>query len=508
MIRALCAALAALVVSAGAPAPGADGLWIRGGQVVDGGGGPAFAADVLVRGDTIVAIGKIDPAKARGARVIDAAGKVVTPGFIDSHAHGDALDDGASFQNFTAQGVTTIVMGQDGETAGAYGPRALPFEAWQAAVERRGLELNIAGLIGHGTLKEQVESDQTTTPEQQKRMEALLDAGMKAGAFGMSTGLEYVPGLQSKPEELEGLAKVVGRADGVIMSHMRTENSGEIGGAIDELLDQGRFARVHVSHIKVVLAKSPFEAQVVLGQLSEARARGIKVTADVYPYLAGFNTLILVYPPWANTQAEWDEAVKHRRPELEAYLRDRVNLRNGPDAILLATPPYAGKTLGQVARERGKPFPDVIIDEFGFDGPKAAHFVMNAQAQDVFILDGNTSFASDGAPLMDHPRSYGTMARIFEAYVATGLLPIEAAVHKASAVPAETLGLKDRGMLKVGMKADLVVFDPAAVRALATWEKPRVLAEGFDTVVINGKIAREHGKPVERWPGRLLRHGR
>jgi N-acyl-D-amino-acid deacylase len=481
-------------------------LLLSNAQVVDGLGGPAYEADILVRGDTIVFVGQADESRVRAGRTVAANGRVAAPGFIDTHAHSDILDPAVSFENFVAQGVTTIILGQDGGSPRTADGNRIPLRTWLAAVEKREPELNVAVLSGHGTLRQTAgaTSDALPTPQQFARMKEMLREDLAAGALGLSTGLEYVPGRYSSREELIELAKVVGKVDGVVVSHLRTEDSGQIGGAIDELLEQGRHARVHLSHVKIVLGKRAEEATAVLKQLEEARSRGISVTGDVYPYLAGYNDLGLVYPPWAKAKNQFELAARERRHELESYLLARVNLRNGPGAILLASAPYSGMTLEQVAQQKRKPFQKIIVD-LGYGGPKAAHFVMSQPVQDVFILDENIAIATDGGPTIAHPRSFGTFAKVLEEYVVRDRrMSLEAAVRKMTALPAQAMGLRDRGVLRAGAKADIVLFDPRKIAAKATWEKPALFAQGFDLVLINGRPAREEGRMNRNTSGRVL----
>jgi N-acyl-D-amino-acid deacylase len=503
----LALSLAAALMAGGAfAAPGLD-LVIRNARVVDGSGRPAFTANVGVRGDTIVAVGK---AKLSGRRVIDAHGRVLTPGFIDSHAHGDPLE--SPMRNFLSQGVTLIVLGQDGRTPGASDEDdetgGMGFRQWRDAVDRHGLNLNVAALAGFGTLREAAGAGvKTATPQQQAREAVLLQQDMDAGAFGMSSGLEYVPDRYGSVGELVALARVVGSNDGVVESHMRTENHGEISGAIDELIAQGRYARANISHIKVVSGHGAAEGDEVLAQIARARARGVRLTADVYPYTAGFADFSLVYPDWAKQESEFKDAVAHRRNELEAAIRTKVLGRNGPSAILIASGPDSGLTVEQAAKKAGKPFETYIVDA-GYGGPAAAHFVMDAALQDRFVASPLIAFSTDGSPGMKHPRSWGSYSRIIEEFVVKRhALSLEQAVRKATGYPAhDILGLTDRGFVRPGMKADLVLFDPLKVHTRATWEKPAQAAEGFDVVVVNGKVAWEDGGLTDAHAGRLLRH--
>ena len=480
-------------------------LFIRNGLVIDGTGTPGYPADVLVRGDRIVRIGRIDPQTVHAAHVIDASGKVVTPGFIDAHSHGDPLATPA-LENFLAMGVTTICIGQDGES-----PPSLA--EWMHEVEQTQPGTNVATFVGHGTLRELagVEPVTVPTPGQMQRMQSLVRDAMQAGCLGLSTALEYQPGSFADLDELVALAEPVGRAGGLVMSHMRSEDDDQIEAALAELLAQGERASspVHVSHIKVVYGHGACRAEQILALMVAARERGERVTADIYPYNASYTGIGIVFPAWAKPPYDYAAVVRERRAELAAYLRQRVVQRNGPEATLLATPPWTGKTLAQVAREAGKPFEDVLIDDIGLDGADAAYFVMDAALQERLLLDPHVMICSDGSQSGHHPRGHGAFARVIREFVTRRhLLTLEAAVYKMTGLTAATVGLDgcQRGRLAEGFAADVLVFDPQAVHDMATYETPHQLARGFDWVIVNGKIARSPSGTSEVRAGRLLRH--
>lgn len=490
-------------------------LWIKGGLVADGSGSVPVRADVLTKDDRIVYVGA--PKASQAQEIIDATGKVVAPGFIDTHAHGDPLEDG-SFENFVLQGVTSVVLGQDGRTPGYASERGTDEQAppggrkrldqWLSALSNASLQTNVASLVGHGTLRWQagVGVDSPGTPDQLEQMRAILRQDLDAGAYGMSSGLEYVPGRFAQVEELTALAEIVGRAGGVVMSHMRSEDEDKIGVAIDELIAQGASARVQVSHLKIVFARSPRDSDRVLAQLDGARARGVAITADVYPYLAGYGDLSLIYPPWAKTREAWNQALTADRPKLEAYLRERIAQRGGADAILLADAPYANKTLGKLAAEMRLPPEKLVIDVMGFGGPNAAHFIMRADVQDRLICWPHAAISTDGGPWVRHPRSWGTYPKVLQEHVRErGLMTLEQAVYKMSALPAEVVRLEGRGRIGVGDHADMVIFDPKTIRSRATWDHPDRPPEGIDQVIVNGCVQVAGGRLTANHCGRVLR---
>ena len=477
---------------------------IKGGQVIDGSGAPARRADVLIQGDKIVKIGDISAEQAAGATVIDANGKVVTPGFIDAHSHYKAIKH-PDADNFLAMGVTTVCLGQDGE-------HPTDLAKWIDTVEEAGLGVNVAMFVGHGTVRELAGVNYKRDPNATElaRMEQIVRDTLDLGCFGLTTGLEYLPGMYAGIDELATIAKPVAEVDGLVMSHMRSEDDDKIEDAIAELLEQGRRsgARVQVSHIKVTYGKGAKRAEEVLKILQAARDHGQDVTADIYPYTASFTGIAIVFPEWAKPPNKYKEVVETRRAELEEYLRKRVAQRNGPEATLIGTPPWAGKTLKQVAQEAGKPFEDVLIDDIELYGAQAAYFVMDDALQQRLMIDPHVMICSDGSCTARHPRGHGTFARIINEFVnKRHALKLEDAVHKMTGLTADTLRLSKlkRGKLAEGWSADVLVFDPTQVRDTATFEEPHQLATGFDTVILNGQIVRQKDQSLGKRAGHYLR---
>jgi N-acyl-D-amino-acid deacylase len=500
-------------------------LWIRNGTVVDGTGRPRFVADILVSGDTIAYVGDTASRKVKARRTIDATGKVVTPGFIDLHAHGDPAKQ--AFTNFLEEGITTVLLGQDGNTASYEDDDPPSLAQWKAAHaggdQLTGAQtpvtlaqwlryskvqhclVNIAALSGHGSLRTTAGVGDAPQPTamQLAAMKEILRADLDAGAFGMSFGLEYAPGRYAQVAEEKALGAIVGEYGGVVMSHMRSEDFDKIHDAIDELLQIN--AHVHVSHIKIVAGKRPEEAQAVLDQLARARANGKTVTADVYSYPASASNLVFLYPEWAHSESQYADAVKHRRAELEAHLRKRVEERNGPQAILFVSGPYAGKRLSEVAQQLGKPYEKVIIDDLGYGGPEQAHFLMSEAVQSVFIAADNIGFSTDASPELRHPRASSSFAKVLEDYVGPApKMSLEKAIYKMSGLAADIVGIKDRGVLAADRKADIVVLSPDRLHVRATWAAPMLPPSGFDDVIVNGRITLEDGK-VGAPNGRVLR---
>ena len=338
-----------------------------------------------------------------------------------------------------------------------------------------------------------------------ERMLSMLDEALDY-TFGLSSGLEYNPGLNASTDELRAMAKVVGQNDRMIMSHMRNEDDEQLEASIAELLEQGEDARVHVAHLKSVYGKGVDRADEILGILADARDSGIEITAEIYPYTASYTGIDIVFPVWAKTVEQFEIAKVERREELAAFLRDRVNRRNGPEATLLGTDPWTGKTLADLAHEMEMPFEDVLIDVIGSHGASGAYFVMNDQLQARLLQDPYVGVCSDGSPTGFHPRGHGTFAKIIETYVMKdGLLTLPDAVRKMTSFAAGVLGISDRGTVQVNMIADLIVFDPEKVHETATFPNPLQLADGFDVVIVNGKVARQNGQMDSVLHGKVLK---
>ena len=484
-------------------------MLILGGSVIDGTGTPAHRADVVVVGDRIAAITRLP--REIAARIdaryrIDARGMVITPGFIDVHAHGDPLRR-PGFENFLAMGVTTICLGLDGASPWRGGPAA-----WFEDVANRRPGVNVGAFVGHGTVRQAIvaDVDRPATPVECARMAGAVGAALEAGALGLSTGLEYTPGRFADRHELIEVARPLGATRGLVASHVRNEDDDALDASIDELLAQceATGAAAHLSHAKVVFGHGAGRAETALDRLAAARARGIRASADVYPYVASYTGLALLFPAWARAPNHYEAAVAARRGELAQHLRQRVVMRNGPEATLFGSGPYAGSTLAAAAMESGVPYEDLLI-ELGPGGASAAYFVMAPEVMERFLIDPFVMVASDGSSTMRHPRGHGTFARVIEEYVVNrGLLTLPEAVRKMTSLPAETVGLRHRGRLAAGAAADILVFDPNAVDERASFEQPFRRTAGFTHVLVGGQFALRGGAPTGIRAGRVLRRGR
>lgn len=479
-------------------------LVIKNGRIIDGSGEESFLATLVINNSIISEI-EIDTAREFSAqKIIDAKGYLVTPGFIDTHSHGDPLET-PSFKNFLAMGVTTISLGQDG-----FNPEIGDLPRWVNQVNALSPGVNIAMFAGHNSLRQisGINYDSIPVQENMRRMEEMLIKAFQDGVFGLTTGLEYSPGEFSKKEELRNLARIVGKNNGIIMSHMRNEDDSEVEGSIRELLDQGKDCRVHISHIKVVYGKGEERGLEILKIINDARENGIEVTADIYPYNASYTGIAILFPNWAKLPNNYEEVVTSRREELADFLRKKVTQRNGPESTLIGTGPFKGKTLADVASGLKKPFEEVLIEDIGPYGASAAHFIMDESVQRSLLTHPFINICSDGSPTMRHPRGYGSFPRIVEKYVlGEKVLSIEEAVHKMTGLPAQTIQLNDRGKIEIGKVADILVFKAEELKENATYEEPHQLAGGMKYVILNGKIALDTGNYSKKGNGKVLKKG-
>jgi N-acyl-D-aspartate/D-glutamate deacylase len=489
-------------------------LLIKGGTIVDGSGSAPVKNDIGIRGDRIVFVGKSATLKVDAARTLDAAGMIVAPGFIDPHTH--ALEDlsnpkSSASENYLMQGVTTVVTGNDG--GGPFRVRQT-LEKW----ERQGIGTNAALLVGQGTVRAAVvgEGDVPPTIEQLAQMKNIIAQAMDEGAFGMSTGLYYSPGSFSKTEEVIELAKAAAEKGGVYDTHMRDEGSYSIGllGSVRETIRIGREAKipVHISHIKALGKDVWGQSRQVVRIIRQAHAKGIKVTANQYPYSAsGTNIVAALVPRWAEAggNAEMLKRIKDPevRPQLLKEMEANLKRRNGAEAILITRSrdrDLIGKTLGAIAQERKKSFIETALDIIESGGAGIASFNMSESDIEYFMKQPFVMTGSDGSS--GHPRKYGTFPKKLRQYVFDKkLLTLPFAIRQSSALTAETFRIPERGLLKAGYFADVIVFASQTVHDRATYEKPEILASGMIYVIVNGKISVDEGKYTGMLAGQALR---
>lgn len=518
--RLLVAAIV-LLPSLAAAAPEYD-VVVRGGRVVDGTGNAWRWADVGIAKGRIAAVGRLPGVKA--GRFIDAAGRIVAPGFIDVHTHiEDGLAARPTADNFVSGGVTTVVTGNCGSSAS-------DLATLFAGLEKAPASVNIASLVGHNTVRAAVlgRADRAPTPEEQAKMEALVAVAMRAGAVGMSTGLIYIPGSYARTPELVGLARVAAQHGGIYASHIRSEGD-EILAAIEEALAVGREAAlpVQISHFKIANKKLWGKSTVTLEKIDAARADGLDVTVDQYVYTASSTKLSVLLPDWALAGAEDEIRARLREPVMRkkvlAEMKDVAVRRNGRrrlDHAVVARckwdPSLEGKSIATISRERRmRPSMDsdlvTVLDLFEKGGAQMIFHSMDERDVERILRHPHSMVASDGSIIasqdgVPHPRSYGTNARVLGRYVRERRsLPLEEAVRKMTGLPAHRFGLVDRGLLRPGMWADLVIFDERQVSDRATFDKPHAASAGIAQVLVNGEVVWEEGRHTGARPGKPLR---
>ena len=492
-------------------------LLLKSGQVVDGSGSAQRSEDVGIRGDRIVFLGDASKEKLTAVRTLDVNGLVVCPGFIDPHTHtlGDLSNPASRGNvNYLMQGVTTVVTGNDG--AGSPHPAKI-LDLW----ERQGIGTNAALLVGHGAVRGEVlgDGDVQPTSEQLDAMKALVRGAMQEGAFGMSTGLFYVPGSFAKTEEVIELSKIVAAMGGYYDSHMRDENSYSIGllGSIAETIRIGREAKiaVHISHIKALGPQVWGKSVDANKMIEKARSEGIDVTADQYPYTASGSSLVAsLLPAWAQA-GKTDEVLarlddQSLRPRLSKEIAENLQRRGGADSLLFTSsraPDLLGKRLSDVAKEKNLPPVEAalaIMRERNLEGLDVASFNMNEDDIIRFMKQGWVMTGSDGSH--GHPRMFGTFPRKLRIYVyQRKIISLPFMVHASSDLAARTIGIPERGLLRIGYFADLIAFDPVTVADRSTYEHPNELAAGMKYVIVNGTLAVDGGTYTGALAGRPLR---
>ena len=553
MTRAFVTSLVILLVGCQATPPKATApsydVVITNAQIVDGTGGGVRKGSIAIAAGKIAAVGEIT---GTGARTIDAKGRTVAPGFIDLHSHSDMplVTDGNG-QSKIRQGVTTEVIGESGSVAPRKEASATAtwtdFNGYFGAIEKGGISPNLLSYVGLGTVREMVigEDDRKATAAEIQSMQKVVLAAMDQGVFGVSTGLIYPPNAYADVAELSEVTKAA--AGGLYASHLRYDGL-KLREGIEEAIAIGSRAMVpvHVFHLKVTGQKNFGRMKEVIALVEEARGRRLRVTADIYPYVASSTGLTATIPPWAmdggtaklierlknkaerarirkemeNTNPAWESRYQSAGTWQNVQLAAIGRTRGGTHDPVSANRKYEGMRVAEAATEAGKdPFDfvfDLLIEERGSVG--CVYFIIDEADLALAMKQPWVAIGSDGSALavegplragVPHPRNFGTFPRVLGRYVRElKVIPLEEAIRKMTSLPASILGLADRGTIREGQWADLVMFDPATVADKATFEDPFQYPVGIDTVLVNGTVVLDEGTHTDARPGKVLRRVR
>ncbi len=510
-------------------------LVFKNARVLDGTGAPWFRADVAVKDGFVVRVGRIE---GESKKVIDAKAKYLAPGFIDTHSHSDSeLVENPTADSKILQGVTLEVIGQCGSSAAPRnmglrneddeepaeeGPQWTDMASYMEVLESQGVSVNVAPLVGHGTVRRQVMGAEAraATPEEVGQMKRLVRDAMEQGAFGMSSGLIYVPGRYSETSEVIELAEVVAEYDGIYFTHIRNE-SNLLLEALAEAVAIGNKAQlpVQISHFKAMREPNWGKVPEAIAMIEKAREDGLDITADQYPYIASSTGMSSPLPASAWTGGEGSERL--RDPEERKKILEQLKAGGYWDRIVVANlehpddQKYIGKSVEEVGRIQGITTEEAALGllERNRGTVQIVNFAMNEDNVRMIMKLPWVMVGSDGSALnvatakgKPHPRNYGTFVRVLGRYVREyKVLRLEEAVRKMTSLPAMRLGLQDRGILKQGMRADLVLFDADTVVDNATFTDPHRYASGIDYVAVNGVIVVENGVHNGARPGMVLR---
>jgi len=496
-------------------------ILIAGAKVVDGSGNAWYYADVGIRGDTIAAVGLLPDAMA--AVRIDARGMVVAPGFIDIHSHGRrGIFKVPTAENYLREGVTTIIEGPDGSSP-------LPLKPFFETIAKTPISINFASMVGQGSIRQQVIglANRKATPEEIAKMKDLAAQAMRDGAFGLSTGLFYVPGNFTPTEEVIEIAKVVGRMGGIHISHMR-EEAGHVLDSVRETIRIGEEGGLptQITHHKIIGQPNWGRSVETLQLVEAARARGVDVTIDQYPYTASSTGIASLFPQWALEGGQKSTlerlSAPAERARIKAVVIENIKFDRGagdPKNVQIANCGFdstlAGKNLADITRARGleptiENAAETAIELQTKGGCSAIYHAIDEDDVVRIMRSPYTMIASDGeipvfGQASPHPRSYGTFARVLGVYVREKhVLTLEDAVRRMSGYPAQRLKIWDRGLVRPGMKADVVVFDLNTIADRAQYDKPHQYSVGVRDVIVNGKPVLSSGQVTSERPGRML----
>ncbi|MBA4189820.1 MAG: N-acyl-D-amino acid deacylase [Planctomycetaceae bacterium] len=494
-------------------------LVFRNVTIHDGSGKPPVKGDVHVNGSRIQAVGKVG--KIAGATEVDATGFIICPGFIDLHTHCDpgiASKSGRANMNYITQGCTTVITGNCGS-----GP--VDAAKFFKTLEDGGIGTNLIHLAPHNSIRSAVMGNENRPPtaDELKKMEELIDTAMQDGTWGLATGLIYNPGTYANTEEIAALAKVAAKHGGMYASHIRNESGGLLD-AIDEAVTIGKTAgcRIHISHIKASGKSSWGKSGDAVALIENYRKKGVEVTADQYPYIASSTSLrATLFPSRYRDGNEKDFVARlddaKLGPQIKAAVEKALGGREDAKRIQIArytpNPKWQGKSITTIAENEKKEPIEIVMEIERNGGAAIVNFGMSEDDVRVYMKQSWVATASDGGvqtpgDTVPHPRSYGTFPRKIGLYaIQEKIVPVEAAIRSSTGLPADILKLTDRGYLKPGYFADLVVFDPETFRDIATFDKPHQYAVGVKWVLVNGQAAIHEGKYQDNVRGgRVLRH--
>lgn len=495
-------------------------LLITNARVVDGTGNPWFRADVAIQNGRVVRIGKINTNEAK--QTIDARGQILAPGFIDVHTHVESIYSLPEAENFIRMGVTTLVTGNCGSSD-------INIGEFLGRIQSKPLAVNLATLIGQGSVRRQVVGldDRPPTADELKQMEALVEQGMKDGAVGLSTGLIYVPGTYAKTDEIVDLARVVARYGGLYATHMRNEGD-KVADAIRESIQIGEQAGlpVEISHFKISNKRLWGQSPMTLGLVRDARARGLSVTVDQYAYTASSTSLSARMPSWVLAggpeEAKKRLADKATRERVVADMKDALKKSGFKDydfAVVASYDPdrsFNGKSIAEITKLVRKKSDvssqiDQILDMYLAGGAGMIYHGMGEDDVKRIMQEPFTMIASDsGVRRVDesvpHPRGYGNNARVLGHYSRDlKLITLEDAIRKMTSLPAQTFGFRDRGLIREGFAADLVIFDEQTINDRATYDQPHQFPVGISYVLVNGTLVLSNDQMGTARPGVALR---
>lgn len=521
-------------------------LIFRNGKIVDGSGNPWFMGDLAVRGDRINAVGSLGGCEAKVE--MDVGGRLVTPGFIDVHTHSDlSFIINPKADSKIRQGVTTEIVGNCGDSVAPITELGKSFESnrleelgipwdWNSVseyldrLEGGGIPVNVGTLIGHGTVRASVMDYEARAPSdgEMEQMKEMVDQGMRDGAFGLSSGIKYAPGVYAKTDEIVELCRVVAKYRGLYATHIRNQGVNLIE-SVDEAITIGREAGipVQIAHLKVKGRLNWGKSLNMLRVIDDARADGVDVTYDQYPYTAGSSGAFAITPSWAREGGVERFLERLKDPDERAKIIEGVSKQEdwtGSQKLLVAKfdpdTSYEGKSIAEIARLRDKGREETMVElleEAKGQVPLIIFFGWDRDMETIMIHYA-MMVGSDGSSLAaygelgkgkPHPRNYGAFARFFGKYVLREkVVSLEDGVRRMTSFPALRYGIEDRGLLRKGYHADIAVVDPEVVTDTATFQDPHQYAKGIDYVLVNGVIAVQEGEFTGRLAGKTLKHSR